>query len=485
MGDWFCRSRFALPALLLLACLLFLGRLRTPLLEPEETRYAEIPRQMLHAGRWVVPVLHGQDYLDKPPLFYWLVMASYRAFGVHEWSARLVAGLIAVLTIAVVYGWANRVLGRRAALAAGLVLCLTPEFVYRGRMVTPNGLLALFTTAALACGHVGRLRLGDDARPLSRRRLLWLLAGGLTGLGLLTKGPVAAALVVPPLLIAGRLDRRLGRVGLLGWLAFFAAALAVAAPWYVAVSCRCPEFAGYFFWFHNVVRYAAPFDHAKPFWFYLPQLALGLSPWTLLLVPLVRRRNDLSGAVVFALAASAWGLLFFSLAGSKRPVYLVPVLPPLALAFGYLVHDERKARWLTVGGVTFVALWVWTHELLPVYAERFSLRRVIRMVEKTPPVIDRGLNIYCYPQPWDAVSFYLRRDDVRSFTAAGRDRLVAEVDRRPHAVLFVKTTHLKELLSVLPPGLEFEKTATDVGVTVGRVRPRREAAAAGYAQAGR
>src|SRR5947209_8123691 len=122
MGDSFCRSRFALPALLLLASLLFLGRLRTPLLEPEETRYAEIPRQMLHAGRWVVPVLHGQDYLDKPPLFYWLVMASYRAFGVHEWSARLVGGLIAVLTVVVVYGWANRTLGPRAALAAGLVL---------------------------------------------------------------------------------------------------------------------------------------------------------------------------------------------------------------------------------------------------------------------------------------------------------------------------------------------------------------------------
>src|SRR5206468_7909650 len=160
-GDQETRSDFSLlvswsPGLLVcfLAFLLFFCRLRTPLLEPEEMRYAEIPRQMLAADRWVVPVLHGQDYLDKPPLFYWLVMGSYRLFGVHEWAPRVVAGLIGVLTVAVVYGWGLRTLGPRAALAAGLVLCLTPEFVYRGRMVTPNGLLALFTTEALACAHL-------------------------------------------------------------------------------------------------------------------------------------------------------------------------------------------------------------------------------------------------------------------------------------------------------------------------------------------
>src|SRR5438105_6862230 len=156
------RTRIAFPLLLLVSSLLFFCRLRTPLLEPEEARYAEIPRQMLVADRWVVPVLHGQDYIDKPPLFYWLVMGSYRVFGVHDWSARLVAGVIAVLTVAVVYGWARRTLGRRAASAAGLVLCLTPEFVYRGRMVTPNGLLALWTTAALACGHIA---LGTRSKP--------------------------------------------------------------------------------------------------------------------------------------------------------------------------------------------------------------------------------------------------------------------------------------------------------------------------------
>src|SRR5258708_1674818 len=76
-----------LPGVLLYGCLSF------HLFEPDEGRYAEIPREMLVRGEWVVPYLEGQPYLDKPPLLYWLVMASYRLFGVHDWSARIVPAL--------------------------------------------------------------------------------------------------------------------------------------------------------------------------------------------------------------------------------------------------------------------------------------------------------------------------------------------------------------------------------------------------------
>jgi dolichol-phosphate mannosyltransferase len=537
----------ALSFVVVLTVLLFFCRLHTPLMEPEEVRYAEVPRQMLAADRWVVPVLHGQDYLDKPPLFYWLVMGCYRVFGVHDWAARLVPGLAGVLTVAVVYGWGRRTLGPRAALAAALVLCLTPEFVYRGRMVTLNGLLGLWTTAALAAGHVAR------AGPRLRWGW-WLAAGAATGLGLLTKGPVALALVAPPLAVAGWLDHRLARVGVRGWAGFLAAALAVAGPWYAAVAARCPEFVGYFFWFHNVVRFAAPFDHAKPAWFYLPQLLLGLMPWTLLLVPLARllARRRWSAAVRrpaglgVALLAAGWGVLFFSLAGSKRPVYVVPVLPPLAVALGCtlglilprprtayawlwrhrsalawqmtavalaaivlgggaalaadvpkaeravlpmaaaglglaaLARRGRRVPWPAAGAATFALLLMGTHDLLPGYAGRFSLRHAT-LAPLAAAAADGP--VYCYPQRWDAVSFYLRRDDVRAFPESDKPRLVAALCDRPDALLFVKTTHLPGLLAGLPPAVEFVPAGREVGVTAGRVRPRPEAAAAGYARA--
>src|SRR3954449_5053212 len=98
------RSPQAFPALpllavVLLAAALFGARLGCPLQEPEETRYAEIPRQMFREGRFVEPVWHGAAYYHKPPLLYWLVMGSYRLFGVHDWAARLVPALAALATV--------------------------------------------------------------------------------------------------------------------------------------------------------------------------------------------------------------------------------------------------------------------------------------------------------------------------------------------------------------------------------------------------
>src|SRR5438445_7944275 len=110
--------------LVLAAALVLFSRLDCPLQEPEETLYAEIPRQMLAEDRLLVPVRHGQDYYDKPPLLYWLVMASYSVFGIHDWSARLVSGIAAFLCVLVTYWWAKQTVGARAAFMGALMLCL-------------------------------------------------------------------------------------------------------------------------------------------------------------------------------------------------------------------------------------------------------------------------------------------------------------------------------------------------------------------------
>src|SRR5262249_11089248 len=150
----------------------FFSRLGTPLLEPEEARYAEIPRQMLADNSWLVPKLNGEPYLDKPPLLYWLVMASYSCFGIHDWAARLIPGLAGLLTIAVSFWWARRTVGIRAAFLGGAILCLLPKFIYLGRMLTMNAPLALFVTAALAIGHMALTT--PNAK---RQRCLLVVAG--------------------------------------------------------------------------------------------------------------------------------------------------------------------------------------------------------------------------------------------------------------------------------------------------------------------
>jgi 4-amino-4-deoxy-L-arabinose transferase-like glycosyltransferase len=206
--------------------------------------------------------------------------------------------------------------------------------------------------AALAAAHVAirgpRLRWG-----------WWLLSAVACGFGLLTKGPVALALLAGPVLGYQILDPRAAPLRSRAWLAYLVLAIAVAGPWYLAVAAVEPGFAEYFFWKHNIIRYMAPFDHQEPAWFYLPGLFLGMLPWTLLVVPFLgsfkgkaawtMRRPPEQG---FFLLAALWGLVFFSLAGCKRATYILPVMPPLALALGCQL-DSMIAR---VDGLGDVAL---------------------------------------------------------------------------------------------------------------------------------
>ncbi|HEY7156620.1 MAG TPA: glycosyltransferase [Gemmataceae bacterium] len=513
--------------LLLIAVTLFFLRLRAPLLEPQEPRYAEIPRQMLHEGRLLVPVLHGQPYLDKPPLLYWLVMGSYAVFGVHDWAARLVPGLAGVLTVLLTYLWGRRAVGERAGLYGALVLCLSAGFVYRQRMLNMDSLLCLWVTAALASAHTA-LTYG----PALRRRW-WLLSAAACGLGLLTKGPVTLVLVLTPLVLYTRLEPRCARVFVRDWLAFGVLAAALAAPWYIAVMVREPDFAYAFFWRHHVERFLTPFDHEKPAWFYLPGLLAGMLPWTLLLPGFARYLGRRSlraaqrrpAALGFFLLAALWCLLFFSVSGCKRPAYILPAMPLLALALGCYLNifvprgsrmaqratllvlllslgvlavagfkqmiapglalflevltlavlgwfAARRVSWGVCVAVTFATLALGVFYLQPAYNRQFALRD---QLPSEAALTARGAPVVCYPQRWDSVSFYLPHADVLVYTREQCHQLLADLRSRPRTLLLVKSGKvLDELLRELPTSIEFVPHSRSGAVTAGWVRPRPE-----------
>lgn len=468
--------------LIAVAALLFFGHFRCPLQEPQEARYAEIPRQMLAEGRLVVPVLHGQPYLDKPPLFYWLVMGSYRLFGVRDWAARLVPCAAGFLCVLITYGWGKRVAGKRAALAGALVLCLSARFVQLGRLLVMDGVLCLEIVAGWAAAHLalreGRLRVG-----------WWLVSGLASGLGLLTKGPVGVVLIALPAAAYQFLDSRAARVGWRFWVGYLGTAAIVAGPWYGLIARHDPRFAGYFFWDHNFRRFVEPFDHARPGWFYLPALMLGMLPWTLLLPGLAawlssHPREKRPAALGFFLLAFAWSLSFYSLAGCKRAYYILPAMPPLALAIGCYLDAELSragqrwatprrwtASWTWCAAGTFAVLLLGAHQWLPDYARRFSLRGQVRRLANDKTTA--RLPVLCYPHRWDSVSFYLQRNDVQVVTPDRWEHLLAELRRQPEVLVFVKSEKwLDELRRQLPPSLEFVPHQRQGFVTVGRVRRR-------------
>lgn len=451
----------ALGLLALAFGLLVAGRLHLPFLEPEESLYAVVAHYTLADGEFVVPVLRGEPYLDKPPLLYWLLMGSYRVFGVHIWSARLVPAVVAWLTVLLVFGWGRACGGWALGFASAAVLTLTADFCYRGPMVTPNGLLGLLTTAGLACGHLA-IRSG-------RVRKEWLVASSVaTGLAVLTKGPVGVVLVAAPILVVPWLYRGFARPGIREWLLFFLGVMVISSPWFVAVAARHPGFMEYFFWKHNVQRFTDPFDHAKPVYFYLPQMLLGGLPWTIL--PLAafwqvmarwRGPNWLSPEGVFALLSAASGLLFFSLSGSKRSVYLVPLWPVVAFGVGTILAPAvassaaRLGLWLrgwfvvggVIAGVMLTGLIVW----LPEYHRRFSLADATSRVAERP----LGVPVYSYPHPWNSLDFDLSGIALPTYRVDDQPLLIERLRATDSALVVVKSgaSH-DDLLRSLPDDLQ-------------------------------
>jgi 4-amino-4-deoxy-L-arabinose transferase-like glycosyltransferase len=441
----------ALPAVLLYPCCAF------PLFEPDESRYAEIAREMYQRGDVVVPYLQGEPYLDKPPLLYWLVALSYRLFGVHDGAARGVSAVAVHGTVLLVYLFGRRWFGEGAAFRGALALSLAPGFLGMGRLLLLDGLLTFWTTLALFSAF-------EAIRGERLRRGWWLMAALACGLGVLTKGPVALLLLAPPLWLHRRFAEPRAPLSRSALLAFFLVLAAVNVPWYAAICLREPAFAKEFVWDHHVRRFLAPFAHEHGVWYYGPVLFLGLLPGTLLAVPFVRflvsgdrkAARQRTPQLGFLLLAGGWCVLFFTLSACKLPTYILPAFPPLALAFGDFLARGRwsKARSPVVGaGVSFVLLLLAHYVAIPWYAAYRS--PVGRPEDVWRLCADRQMPVVCYPRNCDSIAFYLGRDDLRVFRSKDIEDLRRFLRSRPRAVILCTHRHsLRGLRQLLPPDVK-------------------------------
>ena len=442
--------------IVVLAASLVCCRFALPLLEPEESRYAELPRQMIETESWIVPTLDGQPYLDKPPLLYWLVAGAYQSLGVSVFVARIVPTVAAAFAVWVVFRWVRREMGQSAGILAAAILLLMPDFFYRGPQLTMNGLLAAATTASLAAGYAA----------IAKDRFQWgwwICSAVCCGIGLLAKGPVAAALVGLPLVIVPLVDRRLVRPSILAFLGFAVITIAVAGPWFVLVAQRQSGFIDYFFWKHHVDRVVNPFDHAKPWWYFLPQVLLGLLPWTPVLFLVAYRwlrGHAIPSLAVFGLMAGVIGIVLFSFSGSKRPVYLVPVYPPLAVAVAaFLWHEFEAGRrvlgvgrtgWLRFTAMSAVAMGIFFVVFLPQYHHRFSAEPVIRQTFKLHDSISIPTREYAVTYGSPAASFQLRQ----TIPIVPLDRLntIAPPHLHERVILFVPPRQAASIAALLTTG---------------------------------
>ena len=374
MRSWLGTRPTDYALLLAVAAALTLPNLgASSLWDVDEGVNAEAAREMQEAGTWVVPIFNYELRTAKPVMLYWLQRASYAAFGVSEWSARLPSVLAAWLTVLLTYELARRMFGRATGLLSGLVLVSAIEFCVLAHAATPDATLLLFTVLTYALFWLGHDNGG---------RGWWVPTAMASGLACLTKGPVGVALPGLVILLYFVWNRELYRLVDRRLLWGLAAFVLVAGPWYGLVTAETRgAWAKAFFLNENINRALTPMEnHRGPIFYHVATLLALFAPWSAFIggvlwygVKAARRTpgaiegvhaEEVDGSTRahrFLLCWFAAYLVFFSLVSTKLPNYILPLYPALAiLTARFLVRwregDLLLPRWLMLAAVAVVGL---------------------------------------------------------------------------------------------------------------------------------
>ncbi|MDB9373827.1 ArnT family glycosyltransferase [Nodularia sphaerocarpa] len=340
------------------------------LIDETEPLFAEASRQMLVTGDWITPIFNGETRFDKPALIYWCQAIAYAIIGVNEWSVRLPSAIASVGVIGLTFYTVQWYFSQKdeleqvsrptrrnlTALIAAAMLALSPEMIVWGRTGVSDMMLTGCMTSALLCFFRGYAS-HKETQPESAASLLpnkWYLACYVLIAGaILTKGPVG---IVLPILIIGAFMIYVGKFreiftqmrAFMGMLIIFA----LSAPWYILVTWRNGwDYLNSFFGYHNVERFTEVVNgHSAPWYFYFLVVLLGFAPYSVYLPVAIARtrfwqrsywlsqeRSQQLGLFACIWFISIFG--FFSIAVTKLPSYLLPLMPAVAILVALLWSD--------------------------------------------------------------------------------------------------------------------------------------------------
>ena len=321
----------------LLAVLIFFRIDAAPVYILDEAKNAQCAREMWASGNFVVPTFNGELRTDKPALHYWFMGLSYTLFGVGEWQARLFSGLAGWGTVFLTYFFVKRYVHASAAFFTALSLALSTHFLFEFRLAVPDPYLIFFTALGLLLGFAW----------LAEKRTGFLLgAAASLALATLAKGPVALALPGLCLLLHIVLSRKWWVFRQPGLLLAAALYLVIALPWYWAVHrATNGAFTRGFFLDHNLNRFSSELEgHGGPFFITLLVVLLGLLPFTVLVVPAVRRfwQSRVPSLIGFAGLVAVVYIVFFTISSTKLPNYPMPCYPFVAMVLGFLLSEYAR-----------------------------------------------------------------------------------------------------------------------------------------------
>ena len=376
----------------------------------DEPINAVCAREMFLAGNWLVPMFNDELRTGKPILTYWLMLSSYSVFGVSEFSARLPSALCITLLGLVITYFGRRLLDAQSGLIAGLLFMTSLHMTVMARAATPDAIFLLTLCTGLLAGLCYCV---EDMRP---KRML-MLAYVCFGLATLAKGPVS--LLMPGLILLAYLllTRQLNQ-----WRQFHIGQgliimLLLALPWYSTVWLLTDgEWVQRFLFTDNIGRFLAPMEGHKGFpGYYLLTVLLGLFPWSGLLIgslihapwrPSLLRLNPMRA---FLLCWIVTFFIFFTVARTQLPNYMLPIYPALALLIAMWIRDAESSNmrryllWgagllaggmLICGGIALQMQWpgdgIYALTFLPVC---LAVLAAIRWRALTAPLLGGGMLI--------------------------------------------------------------------------------------------
>lgn len=314
------------------------------LIHSDEGRYALLGLEMFRSGDWITPRLNGLLYFEKPVFQYWMTALSFTVFGVNDFAARMWPALSGFLSVVVVYFTAQRLWTERAAVFAAAVTGSSVWIIGNAHFLTVDMGLTFFLTLT-ACGFLLAQR--DEAAPAEQRWGMWLAWAAMAG-ATLSKGLIGILIPGATLFLYSLWCWHWQPWRKMQWVSGLVIFFALAAPWFVLVSQRNPDFAHFFFIHEHFERFLTT-QHKRvgAWWYFFPILFVGFLPWTtylpVLLQAAVKRTTAQFQTQRFMLVWLVFTFVFFSRSGSKLPSYILPMFPVLGLMLGRYLDQAATA----------------------------------------------------------------------------------------------------------------------------------------------
>jgi 4-amino-4-deoxy-L-arabinose transferase-like glycosyltransferase len=347
---------------LVVLAIIWLGSLGWRHLIPsDEGRYAEIAREMLVSGDWLVPRYNDYLYFEKPPLHMWVTAVIFKLFGLGEWQARAWSGVTSFANILMVGYTSYKLWGVRAGTISALVLASCPLWIIGGHFNSLDMGIAFFMSSSLCC-----LILALNAPLASLAERNWMLmCWAMMALAVLSKGLIGIVLPGLVLVVYSVTCSDWYSWRRMHWIKGGVLFFIISAPWFVLLTLEHPSFFDFFFIHEHFERFTTN-EHQRgaPWHFFIPLILVGVLPWLTHLPQAIwlgwldrKKQNHQSRPLYLCLIWVFAITVFFSLSHSKLPGYIFPVIPAIAILLGYAIlqlFESKKA--LNPSGLK---LWRW------------------------------------------------------------------------------------------------------------------------------